>query len=58
MKKNMTSHIDNWLTNWGTAYRFISDSLGEEGLEKFKELAVEFIKSTIPMPAVQMLESN
>lgn len=47
---------DNWLTNWGTAYRFICEYLSKEGLEDFKELAVEFIKSTIPLPAVQMLK--
>ena len=48
--------FENWLTNWGTAYRFIFENLGEEGIEKFKESAVEFIKSTIPLPAVRMLK--
>ena len=48
--------FDNWLTNWGTAHRFIIENLGEEGLEKFKESAVEFINSTIPLPAVRTLK--
>lgn len=55
-EENYNIAFNNWLTNWGTAYRFILENMGEEGLNKFKELAVAFIKSTIPLPAVQMMK--
>ena len=55
-EENYNIAFNNWLTNWGTAYRFILENMGEEGLKKFKELAVAFIKSTIPLPAVQMMK--
>jgi len=46
----------NWVRKYVSAFNFVSDNLGENGVEKFKDTAVEALKRKISRPALFMLK--
>lgn len=46
----------NWLRNWASAFNFVSKRLGEKGIERFKQAAVEELKRKNASPALYMLK--
>ena len=46
----------NWVRKYASAYNFVSDNLGENGVEKFKDTAVEALKRRISGPALFLMK--
>jgi len=46
----------NWVRKYASAFNFVSDNLGENGVEKFKDTAVEALKQKISGPAMFLLK--
>jgi hypothetical protein len=46
----------NWARRYASAYSFVGDNLGENGVEKFKDMSVEALKRTISGPAMFLLK--
>jgi len=46
----------NWVRKCASAFNFVSDNLGENGVEKFKDTAVEAMKRKISSPAMFLLK--
>jgi hypothetical protein len=46
----------NWVRKYSSAFNFVSDNLGENGVEKFKDRAVEALKRKSSSPALFLLK--
>lgn len=46
----------NWARKYASAFNFVSDNLGENGVEKFKEMSVEALKRRSSGPAIYLLK--
>jgi len=46
----------NWVRKYSSAFNFVSDNLGENGVEKFKDKAVEALKRKSSGPALFLLK--
>ena len=46
----------NWVRKYSSAFNFVSDNLGENGVEKFKDMSVEAMKRKSSGPALFLLK--
>ena len=46
----------NWVRKYVSAFNFVSNNLGENGVEKFKDTSVEALKRKISSPALFLLK--
>ena len=46
----------NWVRKYSSAFNFVSDNLGENGVEKFKDTSVEAMKRKNSSPALYLLK--